>query len=616
MKLSKISILISTAILLVCLCLCASAETARVVTPSGGLNVRKAPNSGSALVTSVPNKALVEVIEVGETWTKITYQKRTGYTKTEFLRLPGQLPGKTVYADGGTLLLRVAPAEDASVLLPVNSSEAVYVLAVSDGWAEVTYGDTQGYVPTEALSFQYETPAGAPKWIREAGTLVTEASLLAEADGKSAVLAELPTGTAVTVTAIEGNFCLAVAEAGCGYLPVSAIQLKGTPDTEDRTEGLSPMQAVEKAGAALKKAFKGFSKEVLYTTTAVYADKDGFSGPLYHVGYFNGDEQYRYGALVDAAGGKVLFTASYTAFAVPSNEPELLPEGEVAVTLSAESIPVGGVVDITVQAWTLNSCQYALYKEDKLLAQSEAGEHFAAAYRAREDGEYRLVITVTDADGRSEMSERTFTVDAALPQPDPFVRVYSQKDGWWLGKKYRQSTLDKSGCAIFALSSALQRMGFTGEDVLPENMARTYALCLTEEGTNNERLVREASTKYGFQTKASISRTQDWIVSQLREGALFTFSVARGHIALIDGISEDGTMVHIVDSAPTATFTRIVNDSLYYQMRNGSFRAALSLEDIPGARWFFETDHYGGLEYWLRISYVTKRGVRWINPQK
>ena len=59
-----------------------------------------------------------------------------------------------------------------------------------------------------------------------------------------------------------------------------------------------------------------------------------------------------------------------------------------------------------------------------------------------------------------------------------------------------------------------------------------------------------------------------------------------------------------------------MNDSLYYQMRNGSFRAALSLEDIPGARWFFETDHYGGLEYWLRISYVTKRGVRWINPQK
>ena len=159
MKLSKISILISTAILLVCLCLCASAETARVVTPSGGLNVRKAPNSGSALVTSVPNKALVEVIEVGETWTKITYQKRTGYTKTEFLRLPGQLPGKTVYADGGTLLLRVAPAEDASVLLPVNSSEAIYVLAVSDGWAEVTYGETQGYVPTEALSFQYfDTP--------------------------------------------------------------------------------------------------------------------------------------------------------------------------------------------------------------------------------------------------------------------------------------------------------------------------------------------------------------------------------------------------------------------------------------------------------------------------
>ena len=616
MKLSKKSIFISAIILLVCLCMCASAETARVVTPSGGLNIRKAPNQGSGLVTSVPNKALVEVLEVGETWSKITYKKYTGYTKTEFLRLSAQLPGKTVYADEGTLLLRAAPAEDAPAVLPVNSAEAVNVLAVADGWAQVTYGDTQGYVPTLQLSFQYETPVAAPLWIREAGTLVAAASLRAEAGSKSAVLAELPAGTAVTVTAVEGDSCLVVAEAGCGYIPVSAVQLKGAPDTEDRTEGLSPMQAAEKAGTALKKAFKSFSKEDLYTTTAVYMEKDGFTGPLYHIGYFNGDEQYRYGALVDAAGGKVLFTASYTAFAVPSNEPELLPEGEIAVTLSAETIPVGGVLDIAVQAWTLNSCQYALYKEDKLLAQSEPGEHFTSAYRAREAGEYRLVITVADADGRSETAERTFTVDNSLPQPDPYERVYSQKDGWWLDKKYRQSTLDKSGCAIFALSSALQRMGFTGEDVLPENMARTYALCLTEEGTNNERLVREASTKYGFQTKASISRAQDWIVSQLQAGAYFTFSVARGHIALIDGISEDGTMAHIVDSAPTATFTRIVNDSLYYQLRNGSFRAALSLEDIPGARWFFETDHYGGLEYWMRISYVTKRGVRWINPQK
>ena len=35
---------------------------------------------------------------------------------------------------------------------------------------------------------------------------------------------------------------------------------------------------------------------------------------------------------------------------------------------------------------------------------------------------------------------------------------------------------------------------------------------------------------------------------------------------------------------------------------------------MPGARWFFETDEYGGLEYWLPMEYVAKRGVRLIQP--
>ena len=73
-------------------------------------------------------------------------------------------------------------------------------------------------------------------------------------------------------------------------------------------------------------------------------------------------------------------------------------------------------------------------------------------------------------------------------------------------------------------------------------------------------------------------------------------------------------MMRVVDSAPSATFERIVNASLYYQTRSGMFRAALTLDDLPGARWFFETDEYGGLEYWLPTEYVVKRGVRLILP--
>jgi hypothetical protein len=49
-------------------------------------------------------------------------------------------------------------------------------------------------------------------------------------------------------------------------------------------------------------------------------------------------------------------------------------------------------------------------------------------------------------------------------------------------------------------------------------------------------------------------------------------------------------------------------------MRSGVFRAALTLDDLPGSRWYLETDEYGGLEYWLPMDYVAKRGVRLIQP--
>ena len=104
------------------------------------------------------------------------------------------------------------------------------------------------------------------------------------------------------------------------------------------------------------------------------------------------------------------------------------------------------------------------------------------------------------------------------------------------------------------------------------------------------------------------------IASMIRGGTLFSFGIARGHIAMVSGISDDGTMIRVVDSAPSATFERIKDASQYYEKRPGVYRAALTLDDMPGARWFFETGEFGGMEYYLPMEYVAKRGVRLIQP--
>ena len=600
-------------LLLLCLALgTAAGESARVLTPGGKLNVRKSASDKSKLVSTIPNRSLVEVEEVDGDWARISYKKVTGWVRISYLKLPSTLVGRTVYSDGGTLLLRERPGAEAPIIAAVGQREAVIVLSVADGWAQVqTLGDLGtgaiGYVEAVSLSYQLETPAGGVEWLAQEAVMTAAASLTQDPDAASPALTSLSAGQAVTVGPVVGDRCLVLTEDVCGYVPVSKVCLSGVAEEE----AVADSNAAAAASAALKKQFKAFSKENLYYLVATAETAAGLTGPLSICSFLSDAGQVRYGALVDAQ-GKAVFLGDYTAFAAPVEQESLLPEGLLSLALSADTLPIGGVLDITVQSWSKHQVTYSLLLDGKKLVSSEPSSHLTASYRPRKAGNYTLKITVKDAKGKtaSETAEFTVTDEIDTEIPD----IYSQKDGWWHNKAYRKSDLAQSGCAIFALSHALQRMGKASESTQPERLAKTYALCLTSTGTNNERLIRSAAEDYGFTTQRDLINSKEKIRELLEAGCMFSFSIARGHIALISGISSDGTMVRIVDSAPTATFERIVNTSIYFEGRSGGYRVALSLSDVPGARWYFETDHYGGLEYWMTLEYAAKRGVRLIQP--
>ena len=298
--------------------------------------------------------------------------------------------------------------------------------------------------------------------------------------------------------------------------------------------------------------------------------------------------------------------------------------GEVIISYSPEQPRMGDYVDVTVtperEGWksitwsmTVDGEKSIAYKPDGKA--KGADQHLTASFRPRQEDTCVLKVTVSYGGKDRETAEVTIPVSGIAPAQEGPDVLYSQKDGWWYRKKYSKTRdLQKAGCAIFTMSHALQRMGYTDENVLPEKIARRYSYFYREgEGTNNEGLVTSLGKEYDYMSQSNLIRSAKEIASSLRQGDYFSFSIVDGHIALCDGVSEDGTKIHIVDSAPGATYDRIrFKGNIFFRNEDGTFTEAPAVEDLPGIRWFFETQEYGGMEYWMNIDYCANRGMRLI----
>ena len=299
----------------------------------------------------------------------------------------------------------------------------------------------------------------------------------------------------------------------------------------------------------------------------------------------------------------------------------LLSPGLGEVTVIADPCParIGDEVRIVVSApegavsvlYDLSTPNRHVFKGRK------PDSHFITAFRPRAQADYTLRVTVEFEDRHKESAQALIPVSGFNPDPVPVGSevIYSQKDGWWNNKAYTsKNTLENAGCALFTLSHALQRMGYTGEDVLPTTMAKTWAGCLGKEGTRNGQLITLVAQVYRYKTESELWTSAGDIADALRSGAMFSFGIVNGHIALVAGLSEDGSKARIVDSSPSATFERIRKGSIYYLDPDNSFVAARTPEEMPGFVWYFENAGCNGMEYYMDLSYVARQGARLIRP--
>ena len=289
-------------------------------------------------------------------------------------------------------------------------------------------------------------------------------------------------------------------------------------------------------------------------------------------------------------------------------------KAESWISVMPSEARVGEIVDVNVEKTEeAVSVIYRLTCDGEPVFTGEEDTHFQSSFKPRKEGNYMLEVSIQYNNGDTKTEKAEVAVKGDIGPGTESIQIYSQKDGWWKDKAYSRSDLENAGCAIFTLSHAIHNMGRSGEETEPEQLALTYRSCYTKNGTANSRLITRAAEDYGFTTKNGLLKSKTDIKEALKYGDQFSFGIVLGHIALMAGIDLENNKVLIIDSAPSATFERIKRGKIYY-FADGEYREASNPKDIPGSRYFFETQYYGGLSYYMDLEYCARRGGRLIRP--
>ena len=233
-------------------------ETPAEITPSSGvtaivrlvgvsdkLAIRAAASNTGAILTSVVNGGLVNVVARMDDWTMIRLGNLVGYVPTSALKFNGDPPTATDQTPtqisqwatvqcSGTLNLRSEGSMNAAVLASIPTGSILCVYGVQGSWAQVQYGASTGWASTDFLQMSSVYPGQVTEQLSGAAVVSIPSgsgtvNLRESASTSARVIATLSHGTQVTVHASDGSWCSVTTSGGAeGYIMASFIAYGGS----------------------------------------------------------------------------------------------------------------------------------------------------------------------------------------------------------------------------------------------------------------------------------------------------------------------------------------------------------------------------------------------------
>ncbi len=203
-------------------------QTATVRTNTGiGLNLREAPGTDCAIITSVKNGTKVTVLQKGREWCRVEADGQEGFVAAQYLRFgsqPVSATGKVAVVsnpkDTQVLNLRQEASLNARVLDYYRNGVEVTILKAGSTWHKVQVEDGKvGYMMAKFLKVTDETAAVQPFQAKVVNVNGGSYVNFRKAGSLSAgIIDRVDVGTAVTVIEHGTDWCKVVIDGQEGYM--------------------------------------------------------------------------------------------------------------------------------------------------------------------------------------------------------------------------------------------------------------------------------------------------------------------------------------------------------------------------------------------------------------
>lgn len=219
--------------------------TVKLVSAGSSLAIRSAKSTTASLIGTAANGAIVDVLSNDGTWCFIRFGDLKGYVPANALSISGtpagteetptSIIGFAMVTASDFVNLREAGSMSARVVSTAPSGAVLTVFSQSGSWAKVQYNATVAYANTGYISAVTSTyPSETVSSGSATATVSTSdgtgsVNLRASASTGAQVLAQIPSGTQVTVSSDDGSWCVVSYQGMTGY--VMSVYISYTGDS-------------------------------------------------------------------------------------------------------------------------------------------------------------------------------------------------------------------------------------------------------------------------------------------------------------------------------------------------------------------------------------------------